>query len=286
MNGQYLKYYENYSRMAGFRFLWDALLAKSKVCKISLLNRQQDYLALRHKPDLLALHYKLNKHLLRSSEEWDSYDYGEGYFYQGLDLIGLSGLRNTRQRVEAMELTERLCGKRVLEIGCNSGFMALSVAESAERVVGFDINPHLIQIARDTADYLELNNTDFEVCRFEDFKCDDKFDVVLSFANHSTYDGNTEYSLRNYFERCKDLLVPGGSFLFESHPPAHEGDGLKDVCAIIGEMFDVQHQQVLNYGSFLDQGRTFMTADNTVEEAQNKNANIANVTEALATSLT
>ena len=92
MKESYLKYYESYSARAPLAFLWDSIRAPSRIAKRSLTNRQQDYTRLAQDPELLALHLELNRLLYESVQEWDSYDYGEGYFYQVCDLIGVTGL--------------------------------------------------------------------------------------------------------------------------------------------------------------------------------------------------
>lgn len=260
MNESYLKYYERYSSMAGVRFSWDALRAKSPRRRIALRNRQKDYVNLAGNDRLLALHHRLNSHLLASAREWSSYDYGEGYFYQGLAQIGITGLRDTEARIQQMELARTLSGLDVLEIGCNTGFVSLACASVAQWVTGFDVNPYLVAIANDSAAYLECRNASYTVCAFEDFVADRQFDAVVSFANHSTYDGNTHQSIEAYFDRCHALTRPGGLLLFESHPPSHEGDGLIGVISAIERLYAVELRRVLDYGSFLDAGRTFVVA--------------------------
>ncbi|MGE3166744.1 MAG: class I SAM-dependent methyltransferase [Planctomycetota bacterium] len=260
MKPSYLKYYDKISSLAPFAFLRDALFARSKVRKLSLANRQRDYARLQSDPRLLALHRQLNRTLLAANEQWSSYDYGEGYFYQGFDEIGVTGLRNTRERLAQMQLHERLRGLSVLEIGCNAGFLSLSIARVARQVVAFDLNPHLVDIGIAAARHLGLGNVDFRVGAFEELAFDTPFDAVLSFANHSTYDGNTHQDIAHFFTRCHELTRPGGLFLFESHPPAYEGAGLDKVLEVLSGLFTVEERRVLAYGSFLDTGRTFVVA--------------------------
>ncbi len=261
MKPSYLRYYERYSYRFLARLFADALLSRGRLRKLAIAHRQADYLRLARADErLLALHARINRHLMAAREQWSSYDYGEGYFYQSLDAIGVRGMRDTTARVEAMNLRTHVAGRRVLDIGCNSGFVALSIAPVAAHVTGLDINPHLIAVARDAADYLDLNNTDFSACAFEDFPARAPFDAVLSFANHSTYDGNTRQPIERYFQRCGDLLAPGGLLLFESHTPQHEGDGLQHVREIISRRFAVREKRILDVGSFLDRGRTFIVA--------------------------
>lgn len=260
MKPSYLAYYERY-RLAGMlRFIWDGLRTREPRRRLALMNRQRDYQNLAGHPELMPLHLEMNRHLEAAAREWPSYDYGEGYFYQGCAVLGISGLRNTEARVRALALRRRLAGRRVLEIGCNTGFVALSVADVARQVVGFDPNPHLIDIARRAAAYLGHTCCDFQVTTFESFTAEEPFDVVLSFANHATYDGNTRQTLDEYFARCHALTRPGGWLLFESHPPQHEGDGLHDVLRIIERHYEIVERSELHQGTFLDRGRTFVAA--------------------------
>jgi SAM-dependent methyltransferase len=252
--------YQRYAPTFPLRLALKVLGTRSKLRKASLMNRQRDYMGLAGNAPLLGLHRTLNACMSRAASEWESYDYGEGYFYQSFAAIGLSGLRDTEARLEAIGLAARVAGRRVLEIGCNTGFISLSIAGAAERVVGFDLNPYLIEAAEAVAEFLEVSNTQFSVSSFEEFASSDRFDTVLSFANHSTYDGNTRQSLEEYFQRCHDLVAPGGSFLFESHPPALEGYGLDGVCDLIGQLFQIDERRVLEYGTTLDTGRTFIAA--------------------------
>ena|SRR3990167_1488100 len=214
-------------------FFKDSMFARPNVRKYSLTNRQKDYMCLANQNELLSLHYDLNKNIYDAANTWDSYDYGEGYFYQSCDAVHVTGLRDTTGRIQFMNLKERLKGKKVLEIGCNTSFLTVSVARFVKTIEGFDINPFLISSGKRVAKYLKTDNCTLKVCSFEKFSTEEKFDTVLSFANHSTFDKNTKQSVQDYFKRCHDLLKPSGELLFESHPPEHEGEGLKYVIAFI-----------------------------------------------------
>lgn len=265
MKKNYLKYYHNYSIFSSWRFMWDMLFTNSKIKRLSQLNRYRDYVSLHSNAALLDLHYKIHEKLLSAIAEWHSHDYGEGYFYQGLDQINITGLRNTRARIEAMDLHNVLKNMSVLEIGCNSGFISTSLSDTVENLLGFDLNPYLVDIARMVRDHLGYSNIEFLISSFDEFKTRQMFDAVLSFANHTTYDGNSDIPIKDYFIKCKRLLRPGGIMLFESHPPQLEGAGLKNVIQIINTEFTILEQRVLNYGTFLDRGRTFIIAVNDGE---------------------
>ncbi len=254
----YRKYYDKPSFLAPLRFTADARRASSPTRALSIENRRHDYPKLADKPELRALHRDLNIQLALQDELWDSYDYGEGYYYQSSAALGITGLRDTDARVASYGLRDLVRGRTVLEIGCNSGFLSLAIAPDATRVLGFEINPYLIAIAERAAQFLAVTNVDFVACAFEDLSTGEQFDDVLSFANHHTYDGNTRQSLEEYFARCHAHTRPGGRLIFESHPPELEGNGFGRTRAIIERYYDLTRDEVHQFGTHLDAGRRFL----------------------------
>jgi SAM-dependent methyltransferase len=253
--------YDKYRPFHGYlRFAWKAMRTPENAARQAWMNRANDYLRLSSRPDLLPLHRRFAAVLARQKAEWPHYDYGEGYFYQSFSALGVSGLRSTEGRVQALNLKALVEGKTVLDIGCNAGFVSHSIAGAARQVTGLDVNPLLVEIARLAADHLRLSNTVFLASGFEDAPLTGPFDVVMSLANHSTYDGQTAHSLEAYFDRCHALLRPGGLLVFESHAPSFEGDKLDKVCDIIGARFDIRERRLLDYGTYLDRGRTLVLA--------------------------
>lgn len=241
-----------------FSLLMQLFRSKNNASRLSAINKYRDYKQAMNDAPLLELHESFFKHLSEERESWCSYDYGEGYFYQGLKSLGITGLRNSDARIAKMNLKDRVKEKNVLEIGCNTGFLALGLADSAQHIVGLDINPHLNGIAQEAARYLDASNTAFIVEAFENYAHDQTFDCVISFANHSTFDGNTKQSLSEYFQKCSAHLKNGGSFLFESHPPFMEKDTFENTAELIEEHFSISERSVLTYGTYLDTGRTFI----------------------------
>ena len=260
MKEKYLRYYDQFSPIASAAFFWDSLFLKKPNERVSLLNRQRDYQKLLKNKDILEFHKRINAHLWKAKTNWSDHDYGEGYFYQSFHKLGISGLRYTEGRLKAMDLRKYTRGKRVLEIGCNTGFISIYLAEVAKYVYGFDLNPHLIDIAKETAKFLRTDNLDLECRSFENINITRKFDVVLSFANHSTYDENTKHSLEEYFDRCDYYLADGGLFLFESHPAEHDGKERTKIQELIENRFEIQEKKQLSYGEPLDRNRIYIIA--------------------------
>jgi SAM-dependent methyltransferase len=257
---EYLRHYERPSPWALFNFALDLAREHSNLRRQSLWNRIRDYPGAASNSKRLDLHHRLQVILSDNVKSGVSYDYGEGYFYQGSSELGITGLRDTDARVHIMNLMGIVSGRDVLDIGCNVGFLANRLAGEAASVTGVEFNPYLVACANEAARYLKRRNLDALATSFEDFVTKRQFDVVLSLANHSTYDGNTQFSLHEYFLKCRDLLRPGGVFVFESHAPEHEGNQMETIHPMIEGLFSVREVRTLVYGTFLDRGRTMIIA--------------------------
>ena len=106
--------------------------------------------------------------------------------------------------------------KTALDIGSNCGFFSIFISKYVQHITGVEINPYLVAIANDTKQYLEIVNTTFISSAFEDFKANDKFDIIFSLANDSTIDDNTKFNFKEYVNKIKNLLNNDGILIFES----------------------------------------------------------------------
>jgi len=143
------------------RFSWDSLFSKTPTQREGFANRRSDYAAIEVDDSLMKLHLELNRVLVDQTADWSSHDYGEGYFYQGLADVSVSGLRDTSARVAALQMLDRVRGRSVLDIGSNSGFVSIALAETAESVDGVESNPYMNKMGRLVADYLGRSNVTF-----------------------------------------------------------------------------------------------------------------------------
>ncbi len=169
--------------------------------------------------DLDSLHSKLQGHLDKQEKEWEHFIFSkeDGGFYQGLDEIKITGSRSSEKRFEEYEILEYLSkDKSVLDIGSNCGFFSIYVSKFVDKIFGVEINPYLIAISNDVKDYLNIKNANFINSSFEEFQFDKKFDMIFSFANDSTIDGNTKFNFSEYMEKIKNLLKEDGLLIFES----------------------------------------------------------------------
>ena len=169
--------------------------------------------------DLDSLHSKLQGHLDKQEKEWEHFIFSkeDGGFYQGLDEIKITGSRSSEKRFEEYEILEYLSkDKSVLDIGSNCGFFSIYVSKFVDKIFGVEINPYLIAISNDVKDYLNIKNANFINSSFEEFQFDKKFDMIFSFANDSTIDGNTKFNFSEYIGKIKNLLKEDGLLIFES----------------------------------------------------------------------
>ena len=135
---------------------------------ISRINQFYDYSILLNlkNDDLLELHKKL-KDIRIESKKYDSYDYGNGYYYQSFKKIYISGFRNTEERIQKLNINTFTKGKSVLDIGSNSGFLLLSIADEIREGCGIEINPYLTQSSDTVMSFLNINNVNFISSSFE-----------------------------------------------------------------------------------------------------------------------
>lgn len=77
-----------------------------------------------------------------------------------------------------------LQGKRVLDVGCGTGWLSIILAKRGAQVHGFDISPESIQVARQRAKVNEVQNkVSFKVKSFYDIDYEDEyFDLAIGCA--------------------------------------------------------------------------------------------------------
>jgi 2-polyprenyl-3-methyl-5-hydroxy-6-metoxy-1,4-benzoquinol methylase len=83
----------------------------------------------------------------------------------------------------ALEHIDKHHLKTVLDVGCGSGRYELGLAElRVQRVLGIDVTPAMIQLAKGSAEKLMNSSTNLEFLNedFMDFQTNETFDVVLA----------------------------------------------------------------------------------------------------------
>jgi SAM-dependent methyltransferase len=169
---------------------------------------------------LPGLQRKIGLELARQRKEYTSYAYFHGYPYQALAILNVFGERGTEERFDAYGLADLIARTdRVLDIGCNCGFMAVYAAfRTGCQADGIDINPHMIRIGQHCAEFLRLGERVRLMAEpFQDFRPERPYTVVLSFATHWTDDRNYRVRLQDHLRRVHGMMAAGGLLIFESH---------------------------------------------------------------------
>lgn len=143
-------------------------------------------------------------------------DFGGVKPYQSLEMIGLRGIRPTEYRIREYELRQILKEQDdVLDIGCNSGFLDISIAKEVRSVTGVEYDGSLVNIANLVADYLGISNCLFYNVDFNQWyrSADTSYNAIFSFAIHHWLNLDS----KEYVTIIDRLLRRGGYVCFESH---------------------------------------------------------------------
>jgi len=117
--------------------------------------------------------------------------------------------------------------KRAIDLGCGTGLAALAFANEVDHFIGVDLSPRMIERARATDLYAELDVADMlQGLRSRDDAC---ADLILA-ADAMVYVAD----IAPVLEEAKRVLTPGGLVAFTTE--THDGEGV-----VIGEGLRYAH---------------------------------------------
>jgi|TARA_B100001964_G_scaffold157053_1_gene172493 ubiquinone/menaquinone biosynthesis C-methylase UbiE len=189
-----------------------------------------------------------------------TYDYGEGYFYQSLEKINLSGLRSSEKRISQYDIANEINGSEILDVGSNYGFILFQLENVYKSATGIEYNQKLVRVALKIKSYLKRENIFFIQADFLDHNFENNnFNFIFSLANHSTFDKGI-VSTDIFFEKCNRLLRSGGHFLVEGHHPKYEK--IETFDSLISNFinrygYEIKNEKFLKTGNLYDDGRKF-----------------------------
>ena len=193
-----------------------------------------------------------------NNQKNDFYDYGNSFFYQSMPCINLGGLRDTKSRIEVLKLEQYTKDKTILDIGTNIGAILLNINNDFKNAIGIEHNPKLIDIANKIKHYLNINNLNFICGDFNDYNFSNKFEIILSLANHKTYDKgitNTE----EYFNKIKSLINDNGFLFLESHPSLYEDkEKFKLLVKNLLKDYTLIQEGAYKFGNIFDNSRRYV----------------------------
>jgi 2-polyprenyl-3-methyl-5-hydroxy-6-metoxy-1,4-benzoquinol methylase len=119
-----------------------------------------------------------------------------------------------------LQLLELTPGMRVAELACGSGWLSRLAARCGPDVVGYDISPAMVEIAREQAAAEGIENVEFEVGDMEELDLGGAFDAVI------VYDGLHHSARPDLVVRsARRALRPGGRLLLSEPNWAHRFQG-------------------------------------------------------------
>lgn len=125
---------------------------------------------------------------------------------------------------------------RVLSIGCGDGAFELMLAPRAESVVGVDLSPEAIEVARRAQAQAGVDNVEFRCVSLADLAVTERFDtfVCLAFLHHLP-----AAVLAEFFGTAYACLQPGGLY-YSQDPNVH---GLLRLVGrrLLGRRYDTYH---------------------------------------------
>jgi len=110
------------------------------------------------------------------------------------------------------EILHRYCpsNAKILDLACGTGVLAEKLSLEGYRVMGIDISPQMIQVAKSRANY----NTSFEVHNMIDYQPDSRFDLVICTFDALNYLSSLT-EVKKVIQNVYTALINGGTFLFD-----------------------------------------------------------------------
>ncbi|MBQ9360924.1 MAG: methyltransferase domain-containing protein [Lachnospiraceae bacterium] len=143
-----------------------------------------------------------------------THTFGGDTFYQSFPRFGICGERSTEMRLKKYKLEQYLHSDYdVLDIGCNVGFLDLSIADKVKEITALEYDENLSAYSRYIAKLLNIENVNYISGDFNDYDSQGKkYDCIFSFAVHIWIGMSPD----DYSNRICSMLNDRGILLFES----------------------------------------------------------------------
>ena len=103
----------------------------------------------------------------------------------------------------------------ILEIGCGTGSSSITLAEQGAKVLGIDVHPESLEVARLRSKIYNLNIDFLELSAVDIDSLEKKFDSVILYA---TLEHLTHEERLVTLDRCKNVLKKGGYLIIIEAP--------------------------------------------------------------------
>ncbi|MGB7398462.1 sulfotransferase [Castellaniella sp.] len=136
-----------------------------------------------------------------------------GLPYQAFEPLMLPGTRPAMHRLGIYGLDQDLPhGARALDIGCNHGYLLMGLAPKLSYGLGFDISQSCIDVGNAVGKYLGHQHIELSSKPFDDFVCEEAFDLVIACAVHHWIG----VPLTEFGAKLHSYCKPNGIVLLES----------------------------------------------------------------------
>lgn len=175
----------------------------------------------------------------------------------------------------------RITNGTIVDLGCGSGIWARELANSGYRVVGVDISPAMIDIAR-----RRVPEAEFHVTSFLDFRLPacQAVTALNEVFNYLFDEGNSLRSLRRLFTEVFNVLTPKGLFVFDVSEPRRwkgpkqgfrEGEGW--TCLVYYEHNPDKQQLTRHIVTFRKTGNTYRRQEETHRQRLYRGTTLAGI---------
>ncbi|MFB0562022.1 MAG: class I SAM-dependent methyltransferase [Candidatus Lokiarchaeia archaeon] len=102
----------------------------------------------------------------------------------------------------------------VLDLGVGTGAVSFKLAPKVKKVYARDISEKMLQVAKEKALKLNIENVDFGYGSFSEPNCSEKVDLIVSnLAFHHLYDEEKREAIKAWY----NFLKPGGRVILGDH---------------------------------------------------------------------
>jgi len=128
-------------------------------------------------------------------------------------ILRRHGIRPRAERFRGTTGSGR--ARRVVEVGCGSGTLARHLVDAGYDVVGLDISPAMIRLAREKVPEATFRVASLTKARMP--RCDAVVAIgeVVTYVPASGGGTGVPPALRKFFSRVHEALEPGGLFIFD-----------------------------------------------------------------------
>lgn len=140
--------------------------------------------------------------------------FGSGYADAYDGLYAEKDYEAESQLIESIAARDGRGSDTVLDLGCGTGRHAVILASRGKSVMGVDLSPEMVAIARRRAADADVTSVDFHIGDVRTFRSTARFDVVLmmfAVLGYQTEDADVEATL----ETAAAHLLPGGVLIFD-----------------------------------------------------------------------